>query len=59
MNCPYCDTELEYEDYFGKYLGNDRWDKKGEIYFCPNEECEHYHFYIYNSYNELFEGYPC
>jgi hypothetical protein len=63
MICPYCGSELEYEDYFGKYLGNERWDKKGEIYKCPNEDCEssvfNYCFYTFDDKNDLYEGYPC
>jgi hypothetical protein len=63
MICPYCGAELEYEDYFGKYLGDWCWDKKGEIYKCPNENCEssdfNYYFYSFDDRNDLYEGYPC
>ena len=64
MICPYCRTELEYHDYFGHYLGNDRWDKHGEIYKCPNEECESStfgnFFYTWDARSDdLLEGYPC
>ena len=65
MECPYCGIELEYEDYFGRYLGNDNWDKKGEIYKCPNEECESeifgnfFYIWMSDNNNRLYEGYPC
>jgi hypothetical protein len=63
MECPYCGQELEYHDYFGRYLGKDRWDKKGEIYKCQNEECEsmvfNYFFYTRLDSDNLQEGYPC
>lgn len=63
MECPYCSKELEYHDYFGRYLGNDNWDKKGEIYKCSNEECEsemfNYYFYTEINNENLRDGYPC
>jgi len=63
MECPYCFEELEYEDYFGRYLGLGHWDKKGEIYKCPNQDCEsqvfNFYFYIWNDDTRIYEGYPC
>jgi len=64
MNCPHCGQELQKHDRFGRYLGNGRWDFKGEILKCENEDCEHAqnespHFYTYNDSNTLHEGYPC
>lgn len=63
MKCPYCESELEYHDYFGRYLGNDTWDKKGEIYKCENEECESQSFggffWTTMTSDRLNEGYPC
>ena len=69
MNCPYCNEELEYYDYFGSmtyadhyYLYPQSWiEKKGEIFKCMNENCGHFNefFYCYDSNNILHEGYPC
>ena len=63
MECPYCENELRWIDYFGFYLGNDKWDKKGDIYKCDNESCEseifNYHFHTYINNDNLKEGYPC
>ena len=62
MECPYCEQELEYHDYYGYYLGNDSWDKIGDIFKCSNEECEsevfNYYFYT-DKQGNLHEGYPC
>lgn len=62
VKCPYCGQELSYTDYYGHYLGNDTWIKKGDIYECSNQECESEHF-NYNFYADLdgnlFKGYPC
>ena len=60
MECPYCGKELRYKDYYGRYLGNDNWDKKGEIYQCDNEECEFFDEYFHTDPRGYFkEGYPC
>ena len=42
MECPYCFQELDWHDYFGKYTGEGMSgiNKTGDIYKCPNEECE-------------------
>jgi len=58
MECPECDNELVYDDYFGNWRGN-RIEKKGEIYKCDNEDCEEYYFYISDNDNKLHNGYPC
>ena len=62
MDCPYCEQELDCIDYYGHYLGNDNWDKIGDIFECSNEECESEAF-NYFSYTDkqgnLREGYPC
>ncbi len=65
MNCPYCNAELEYHDFYGNYDSRYGFTKKnGNIYVCPNgrngsELCEYDgHFYDRND-NELREGYPC
>ena len=62
MYCPYCDTELEWTDYFGKYQ-NGAIDKRGDIYKCPNEECESmvFNYFFWDTINNdtLHEGYPC
>ena len=62
MECPYCNQELNCIDYYGHYLGNDKWDKKGDIYKCYNEECdsiEFDNFFYTDLKGNLHEGYPC
>ena len=60
MECPYCNQELSYIDYYGKYLGRDEWDKVGDIFKCGNEDCEVFEEFFYTDIgDELFEGYPC
>ena len=56
MECPCCDDELTWEDYFNQYG-----KKRGDIYRCENEECDHYqhNFYTYDGNGEVYEGYPC
>jgi len=67
MECPYCEEELEYHDFYGTNLRLDSFgivkpgfDKCGDIYKCMNEECEAFqeHFYT-DKQGELHEGYPC
>ena len=62
MECTYCGAELEHHDYYGFYLGNDNWNKQGDIYRCENENCESevfgYLFYT-DKQDNLHEGYPC
>ncbi len=65
MNCPYCNGELTWHDYFGKlnHKSMSGIDKRGDIYKCENEECEsetfNYCFHTYLPDGELKEGYPC
>ena len=65
MECPYCEQELEWCDYFGNLDDNtiSGIKKKGDVYKCPNEKCEsetfNYYFYTILDDNELREGYPC
>jgi hypothetical protein len=62
MECPYCGAELEWDDYYGFYLGNDNWDKQGDIYKCLNEDCESgafNNFFHTDKQENLYEGYPC
>ena len=63
MKCPYCNTELEYDDYFGRLASHQDGKVLGEIFKCPNEDCESYSFngffYTRKPSEELFEGYPC
>lgn len=61
MECPYCEEELQYHDYYG--FGNPygpQFVKQGDIYKCDNDSCEMYeeHFYT-DKQDELHEGYPC
>lgn len=67
MNCPYCDEELRYHDWW--YTGNlaayergngGNFQKQGDIYKCLNEECEAYEEFFYTDrYGDLHNGYPC
>lgn len=67
MYCPYCNVELMWDDVFGKNLRLDSWnrvkpgfEKIGDIYRCGNEECEYQgYFYMLESNDNLYEGYPC
>lgn len=63
MLCPYCDSPLEYEDYYGRLCAHQDGKVLGEIYKCPNEECEsgvfNYFFYTSGEDGDLLEGYPC
>lgn len=64
MNCPYCNSELDYPDYYGFYSPGIGFTKiSGNIYICPNGRelngCEYDgHFYDRND-EILREGYPC
>jgi hypothetical protein len=60
MECPYCGAELEYDDYYGHYLGNNQWDKQGDIYKCPNcegfsNEQEALKFIDINGYEDYYD----
>ena len=67
MECPYCNQELAYHDFYGKNLRLDSFNrvkdgfvKSGDIYICNNENCEYYEEHFYTDKNEeLHEGYPC
>ena len=62
MECPYCGAELDLDDFYGHYLGNGNWDKQGDIYKCPNQECESevFGYFFHTDLQEnLYEGYPC
>ncbi len=65
MECPYCNQELVWHDYFGNLDHNtiSGINKKGDIYKCQNEECksETFNYYFYTRLNDdsLQEGYPC
>ena len=74
MECPYCEQELHYNDYYytgrpenfygtagnGIHYPASNYKKLGDIYKCDNEECEMFdeHFYT-DERDELHEGYPC
>ena len=63
--CPYCEQELEYHDYYGRICAHQDGKVIGNIYKCPNEECEsevfNYCFYDCSGQGDdtLREGYPC
>lgn len=70
MNCPYCDSELEHEDCFGRLAAHQDGKVLGDIYRCPEGAdggvCESAifnvagSFYIYrDNPDQLHEGYPC
>lgn len=71
MECPYCEEELNYDDYFGRIAAHQDGKVMGDIYRCPNgqeqngkcdSECFNVagSFYTYrNNDSVLHEGYPC
>ena len=69
MECPYCGTELEHEDNFGRLASHQDGKILGEIFKCPKgsngDEClsATFHvagsFYVYFSDGQLKDGYPC
>lgn len=62
MECPYCEKELNYHDYFGRIASHQDGKVLGNIYTCENEECEMYQesFYTYRDRPyDIQEGYPC
>ena len=61
MECPYCETELSYHDYYGRLCAHQDGKKLGDIYKCENEDAECYgtHFHTRGESDELHEGYPC
>lgn len=66
MECPECGFELVYWDFFGTNMHLDSFDrvkpgfkKSGDIYKCPNPECETiWHTHVDND-DDLHEGMPC
>jgi len=71
MICPYCDSDLSYQDEY--YIGRPEYfygtagngihypsTKKhlGDIFKCKNEECEMFEQHFHTSNGELKEGYP-
>ena len=71
MECPYCGSELEHDDVFGRLAGFGDGTINGDIYRCPkgreeSEECESSIFHVAGSFytfrkgnDDLHEGYPC
>ncbi|MFQ3543532.1 hypothetical protein Q7A53_05550 [Halobacillus rhizosphaerae] len=70
MECPCCESELAYEDWYytGNYSAYEKgyedsgFKKLGDIYKCSNEECDYFEEYFHtrnNDDSQLFEGYPC
>lgn len=60
MDCPTCNRELEWHDWYGTNMGSTREPNKlGDIYICQNEECESYEEHFHTRQGELCEGYPC
>lgn len=75
MECPYCEKELIYQDYyytgrpegfFGTvangihYKQSSDYKKLGDIYKCFNEECQRYQEHFYTDmHGDIHEGYPC
>ena len=69
MECPYCGSELEHEDNFGRLAAHQDGKILGEIFRCPkgaNEEgCQSACFNVAGSFHTYFndgllrEGYPC
>jgi len=60
MECPSCNEELEYHDWYGTNMGFTRVNKKvGDIYICKNEKCESFEQHFHTRNDELLEGYPC
>ena len=67
MECPECEEELQYVDFYGRNLHldsfgrvKDGFEKEGDIFKCKNEHCTSYEEFFRTSYNgELRYGYPC
>jgi hypothetical protein len=61
-NCPNCDIDLVWDDYYGEINGFDKvlniptYKKEGDIYKC--DECDGVFHAACNT-EELKEGYPC
>lgn len=60
MECPYCEQELTYDDWYGTNMGYHRENNKlGDIYKCENESCEAFEEHFHTRNEELVQGYPC
>ena len=66
MECLYCNSELEYHDYFGRLCAHQDGKVLGEIYVCLNgreDNCDSSNFngffHVYSDDSVLREGYPC
>ena len=71
MECPYCESELDYEGPFGRLAAHQDGKVFGHVYRCPaghseDESCESSVFHVAGSFyeyesnpGELHEGYPC
>ena len=68
MQCPYCEEELQWIDYYGHTKYSEHYwiyprswiEKEGDIYQCKNEECKCFGDYFYDRCDgDLIEGYPC
>lgn len=70
MECPYCGSKLELEDYFGRLFSHQDGKVSGDIYRCPvgqdEGECESASFHVAGSFyayrdnpDKLLDGYPC
>jgi len=65
MNCPYCGSELEHHDSFGRFFSHQDGNKTGDIFICLSGrdntgDCKYdgfFHTFIND--DELHEGYPC
>jgi len=62
MECPYCEKELRYDDYWGRVASHQDGQVFGDIYQCDNQECVMYqeYFHVHKSHpDDIHEGYPC
>jgi primosomal protein N' len=62
MECPHCNSELEYHNYFGRLFSHQDGQVLGDIYKCINESCENFEGFYYtyrNRPDDLHEGYLC
>lgn len=70
LQCPYCGSDLEHHDLFGRFAGFGDGKVNGDIYKCPkgaeeSEDCESscFHvagsFYTFRDGDGLYDGYPC
>ena len=62
MECPICEQELIYVDYFGRICRHQDGHVEGDIYQCQNEDCVLFEEYFYTyrrAPNDLHSGYPC